>query len=63
MGIAGGVVSLDDYLLGLTELDFLKLALEGDITSLMATGFLAVKPDLGIPIGCSDHQKYPLAFP
>ena len=63
MGIAGGVVSLDDYLLGLTELDFLKLALEGDITSLMATGFLAVKPDLGVPIGCSDHQEYPLAFP
>jgi hypothetical protein len=61
--VAGCVISLDHKLLCLAKPDILQLAFERSVSSLMTADFIAIKPDLGVPIGSTDHQENPLSFP
>ena len=63
MGVAGGIVGLDQQLLGLAETDPGQFALEGRVPALVRTNLTAVQPGRRLPVGGSDHQEYALALP
>ena len=63
VGVGGRVIGLDQQLLRFAETDAFQLAFEGSVAALVGTDFRAVQPGCRLPVGSTDHQEDPLAFP